>query len=490
MAATSAATPRRRESTGSSQPSASRDRLSTPASIEQPRARAGVAVAHAARARRARRPRACGARPSPYSARDVPLDLAQVAPRALERARRARRSPSPSRAASAWATWMREYGQDSSPRRQKREAAVVVLQRRAAAAMSRFTAASISSGSGRPSASKAVEHVPQRRHREDARGELLGALERVGDEVEHGVGQRLERGRRGGDLQAAELGDDVGRRLHRLGDRALVDLAVGGERLGGGRRPDRQRRRSAGVGASARRPRPPGSARCPARHRGHGEAHLHAVVGGHLDAAARPRRSSAALRGPHGDVHRQRGVGLVLQHDRQLEAVAEVQEPRRRRAHHQRQARGDRRLAGAEASPPGGGHRHHAVAGQVVGQLHRAPRRARRASVGTLAAKSASALKSVRMRMAGSGPVPRLRRRASPCFAPGAAAARRIGAMAVTITDSATRSDHAAQPRPPAMPAPSSGRGRREQDVCAELVVGDAGLARRVEDLRAGPATR
>ena len=54
------------------------------------------------------------------------------------------------------------------------------------------------------------QHVAQRRHREDARGELLRALEGVGDEVEDGVGQRLEGGRRGRDLEAAELRHHAG----------------------------------------------------------------------------------------------------------------------------------------------------------------------------------------------------------------------------------------------------------------------------------------
>ena len=42
------------------------------------------------------------------------------------------------------------------------------------------------------------------------------------------------------DLQPTELGEDVARRDHRLGDGALVEHAIDGERLGGGRRLDRQ----------------------------------------------------------------------------------------------------------------------------------------------------------------------------------------------------------------------------------------------------------
>jgi hypothetical protein len=43
-------------------------------------------------------------------------------------------------------------------------------------------------------------------------------------------------------------------------------------------------------------------------------------------------------------------IGLVLQHHRQLELVAEVQEARRRGAHHQRQAGGQVGLARAETA--------------------------------------------------------------------------------------------------------------------------------------------
>jgi len=43
-------------------------------------------------------------------------------------------------------------------------------------------------------------------------------------------------------------------------------------------------------------------------------------------------------------------VRLVLQHDRQLEAIAVVRESWRRRPHLERQARGERGFAGAEAA--------------------------------------------------------------------------------------------------------------------------------------------
>ena len=71
--------------------------------------------------------------------------------------------------------------------------------------MSASTLASSAAGDGRPLALNAVEHVPQRGDREDARRALLGALERVVHEVEQRVGERLEVGRRGRDLEAAEL---------------------------------------------------------------------------------------------------------------------------------------------------------------------------------------------------------------------------------------------------------------------------------------------
>ena len=105
-------------------------------------------------------------------------------------------------------------------------------------------------------------------------------------------------------------------------------------------------------------------------HRGHREAHLGAVVRGHHEAAAGAGGERGVPR-PHRDVHRHLGVGLVLHHDRQLEAVAEVEEARGGRAHHERQAGDDRRLAGAEAPRARDRDRHHAVAGEAVGQLHR-----------------------------------------------------------------------------------------------------------------------
>jgi hypothetical protein len=170
------------------------------------------------------------------------------------------------------------------------------------------------------------EHVAESRHREHARRELLGALEGIGHEVEDGVGEGLQRRRGGRDLEPAELRHDARRGLHRLDDRALVDLPVRGEGLGGRGSPDRKLHlgrvcRGPGEGADL----DPRRARADRRHR---EAHLGAVVGGHHEAAA----GAGGERGvphPHRDVHRHLAVGLVLHHDRQLEAVAEVEEARR-----------------------------------------------------------------------------------------------------------------------------------------------------------------
>ena len=39
------------------------------------------------------------------------------------------------------------------------------------------------------------QHIPQRSHCQDARGDLLGALIGIRDQVEHRVGERLQRSR-------------------------------------------------------------------------------------------------------------------------------------------------------------------------------------------------------------------------------------------------------------------------------------------------------
>ena len=223
----------------------------------------GVRSRPGGRARRARRPRACGARPP--GSRDGMCWLDRRAG-TCARARSVSSGTSKPLAfarSSAWATWIA----DVRPRRvaapPEGEAAVVVLQRAQALDVARHRGRPSPRAWADPRPAKAVEHVAQRGHGEDARGELLGALEGVGHEVEHGVGQGLERGRRGGDLEAAELRQRTGRAPSPAGPTApCVDLAVGREGLGRGRRPDRQRaprpRRP-----SARPRRRPGSAPCP-----------------------------------------------------------------------------------------------------------------------------------------------------------------------------------------------------------------------------------
>ncbi len=84
--------------------------------------------------------------------------------------------------------------------------------------------------------------------------------------------------------------------------------------------------------------------------RGSREAHFHPVAG----RDAHPQRRLAGqleVAGPHDHIHLHGLVGLVLQHHRQLEAVAEVQEARRGGAHHQRQAGGQVGFGHAELPP-------------------------------------------------------------------------------------------------------------------------------------------
>jgi hypothetical protein len=78
-----------------------------------------------------------------------------------------------------------------------------------------------------------------------------------------------------------------------------------------------------------------------ARHLGGGgEQDLDAIVRRHRDLAARIRRSAPRWSSRAASLTVIGSVRLVLHHDRELEGVTEVQEPRRRRPHHQRQARG------------------------------------------------------------------------------------------------------------------------------------------------------
>ena len=86
---------------------------------------------------------------------------------------------------------------------------------------------------------KGTEHIAQGRHGQDARGELLRTHVGILCQVKHGVGQRLQSGGRGADLQATELWVGVGWGDDRLGHGALVHRAIDGKGLGRGRRIDR-----------------------------------------------------------------------------------------------------------------------------------------------------------------------------------------------------------------------------------------------------------
>ena len=253
--------------------------------------------------------------------------------------------------------------------------------------------------SGRSLRLERGEHVAERRDGDDARCDLLVALERVAHEIEHGVGQRLEGRRRRGHLQTAELLDHAAGHLHRLGDRAAVDDAVSGKSLRRRRRPhwqlDGARVREFAGHRTDLESRLPGPVGC------RQEAHFHAIARGHGHAlAGRLRRCSAFERARRRKRDaRDRLVRLILHDDRKLEAVTEVEKARRRRAHHEGQARGDRGLLRPELVLAGGGDGHHAVARQAVGELHGAPRcgRARRSRF--VGSKTASGLKSVRTAM-------------------------------------------------------------------------------------------
>ena len=74
-------------------------------------------------------------------------------------------------------------------------------------------------------------------------------------------------------------------------------------------------------------------------------------------------------------------VGLVLQDDRKLEAVAEIEETGGGWTSHEGQARGQVRFAGAETLASGNGDHHDPVAGEIVGQRERYARTA--VAVGT-----------------------------------------------------------------------------------------------------------
>ena len=181
---------------------------------------------------------------------------------------------------------------------------------------------------------KCGQHIAQRGDRQDAGGELLGALEAIGHQVEDGVGERLQRRGGGGDLQSTELGERVGWRTDRLRDGPLVYFAVDRKGFGGGRRPDGQREPRC-VGPRARCGRDLEVGRAGADGAGR-ETHLDPIIGRDDDSLAGGFLYHGVGRADgHVDLHGL--VGLILQNHRQLEVIAEVEEAGRRRPNHKRQ---------------------------------------------------------------------------------------------------------------------------------------------------------
>ena len=76
------------------------------------------------------------------------------------------------------------------------------------------------------------------------------------------------------------------------------------------------------------------------------------------------------ISGLHNYVNRHGVIGLILEYDGQLEAIAKVEEARRRGAHHQRKPGGEIGLPGAKLFASAiYGNNHHAVAGEVIGEV-------------------------------------------------------------------------------------------------------------------------
>jgi hypothetical protein len=169
---------------------------------------------------------------------DVAPDVAEVAPRAVERLARNREALG-SRPGEGVGRVDRDVGPRAVATAPEGEASVLVLHGPQALDVPLHRVLDVV-GLRQALRLEGGEHVAERRHREDARGDLLGALEGIAHEVEHRVGQGLEGGRGRLYLEPSELREDAGRRLDGLDDRTRVDLAVGKEGLGGGWRPDRQ----------------------------------------------------------------------------------------------------------------------------------------------------------------------------------------------------------------------------------------------------------
>jgi hypothetical protein len=149
--------------------------------------------------------------------------------------------PASRAATSAWLDCSDCHGTDSRPRAHHDQPPSSFWSA-TSAAMSAATRASSCVAARQALGVERVEHVAQRRDREDARRVALRRGVAVLVEVDHGVGERLERGGGRVDLEAAELGDDTGGRCDRLAHRlpGLVDHPVGRERLGRGRCVDRE----------------------------------------------------------------------------------------------------------------------------------------------------------------------------------------------------------------------------------------------------------
>src|SRR5687767_1176802 len=186
------------------------------------------------------------------------------------------------------------------------EAAVLVLEALQPREVGRDRRANLL-GRGQVFRAEGRERVLERGHRDDARGDLLGAAVGVAVDVDEGVGQLLQLRRGGLDFEPAELAEHARGGLDRLRRRAFVYHAVGGERLGrrggvdGERELGRVRRAARSVRGGdlkARRAGPRG---------GDGEAHLDAVVRGHAHAPARAR-GQLGVRRAHRDVDRRLAV--------------------------------------------------------------------------------------------------------------------------------------------------------------------------------------
>ena len=144
------------------------------------------------------------------------------------------------------------------------------------------------------------EHITQGRDGDDSRRALLGAFERISDQVQERIGQGLQLRRRGFDFEAAELFDDLTGQRHWLANCAFINDAIGGEGFGGCWCPHRNRELR-GIGGISRR-----CGELEARGAGHlrrgREQHFDAIVGWHRDFAAMTIGDGRVGRA-HADAH-------------------------------------------------------------------------------------------------------------------------------------------------------------------------------------------